>query len=236
MLLMNFICYTYLFAGDLERTVDEYKKRYRLPDATSKLVDTRGNGYENLRGLRNVRVVLHGIVYRGGAKNPVNDRLLNKTALNNLCKEGFGKALYMYPKGFNDVEQTVFNCITHDGVENTLEYVSIPVFGFNGAGRQRILEEIYDYIIEEKSHPIYMHCWNGWHAAGLMSAIILRQYCGYSSQQAVSYWISTTDNHYKNHMDKIPIIESFRKKNNPDMIKLETVLKKNGICPSYSEE
>ena len=46
-----------------------YRARYRLADATQKLVDNKGNGYENLYGVRNFRAVLGGIYYRGGANN-----------------------------------------------------------------------------------------------------------------------------------------------------------------------
>src|SRR5688572_20250145 len=46
--------------------------RYGLPSATRKLVDNRGNGYENLYGTRNFRSVLANRLYRGGANNSYN--------------------------------------------------------------------------------------------------------------------------------------------------------------------
>ena len=39
-----------------------------------------------------------------------------------------------------------------------------------------------------------MHCWNGWHASGYISALSLRQFCGVSGSDAVAYWIRNTDN------------------------------------------
>ena len=59
--------------------------------------------------------------------------------------------------------------------------------------------------IQNNSGPIYMHCWNGWHASGLASALALRQFCGMNSKDAVSYWDKNTDG---NNTD--PNFESIR--------------------------
>jgi outer membrane protein OmpA-like peptidoglycan-associated protein len=40
---------------------------------------------------------------------------------------------------------------------------------------------------------VYLHCWNGWHASGYISALILKQFCGFSDLEAVSYWDLGTD-------------------------------------------
>ena len=33
-----------------------------------------------------------------------------------------------------------------------------------------------------------VHCWNGLHYAGMVSALALRQFCGFSAEQAEAYW------------------------------------------------
>ena len=50
-------------------------------------------------------------------------------------------------------------------------------------------------------------CWNGWHASKYISALSLRQFCGFSGSDAVAYWIRNTDNddgpEYDDHQRKI---------------------------------
>jgi hypothetical protein len=41
--------------------------------------------------------------------------------------------------------------------------------------------------------PMLVHCWNGWHASGITSALILRQFCGVNGDNAVAYWNCNTD-------------------------------------------
>ncbi|MFN3454216.1 MAG: hypothetical protein ACK41T_04595 [Pseudobdellovibrio sp.] len=38
-----------------------------------------------------------------------------------------------------------------------------------------------------------MHCWNGWHASELVSALSLRQFCGMSALDALAYWNANAD-------------------------------------------
>jgi hypothetical protein len=39
-----------------------------------------------------------------------------------------------------------------------------------------LLETIFAAIKDSEMGPIYMHCWNGWHASGYISALSLRQF------------------------------------------------------------
>ena len=45
--------------------------------------------------------------------------------------------------------------------------------------------------------PVYIHCWNGWHQSGLLSAITLIQFCDYSNKEAIAYWERCTDGNFK---------------------------------------
>lgn len=63
---------------------------------SDKLVDNTGEGYDALYGTRNVRAVLNGVYYRGGANNYYNKHLKRKNSnplpdegLLHLCEEGF---------------------------------------------------------------------------------------------------------------------------------------------------
>ena len=49
--------------------INEYKLRYKVNCVQDKITDNRGNGFEDLYGTRNFRVILHGVAYRGGGNN-----------------------------------------------------------------------------------------------------------------------------------------------------------------------
>ena len=51
------------------RTPEYYKNRYNEKDLLYKVVDNWGKGFDSLYGTRNLRPILHGIAYRGGANN-----------------------------------------------------------------------------------------------------------------------------------------------------------------------
>lgn len=162
----------------------------------SKITDNRGNGFEELYGTRNFRVVLHGIYYRGGANNyyhrsePRNNmNPLPQDGLDNLCQEGFKRAIYFYETNF--VPKSVA-CESRLGGKNQLTYTQITALE-DSLGIKSILKEIFDCINNGNGCPIYGHCWNGWHASGLVAATVLRQYCDFTPGQAVKYWIDGTD-------------------------------------------
>ena len=46
-----------------------YKDLYGVECVEEKITDNRGNGFEDLYGTRNFRVILHGVAYRGGGNN-----------------------------------------------------------------------------------------------------------------------------------------------------------------------
>jgi hypothetical protein len=184
-------------------------------DLVTKIIDNKGNGYEPLYGLRNMRVVLHGVMYRGGANNAFhrtnkrsNTNPMPQDGLENLCHESFGEAIYLYEKNYEP--QTV-ECKSRTGNLNTLTYSQISVLGTpingnpnqffpedfeidtRGNGVRDILERVHTCATGVGSCPVYTHCWNGWHASGLISAVALRQFCDFSPDAAVQYWVDATD-------------------------------------------
>lgn len=64
---------------------------------------------------------------------------------------------------------------------------------------------IYQRIKGKIDGPLYGHCWNGWHASGYVASITLKQFCGYTDQQALDYWIKNTDgdNNYEKIKQKV---------------------------------
>ncbi|WP_413291262.1 hypothetical protein [Bdellovibrio sp. HCB337] len=176
-----------------------YQQRYPLKNVNDKLVDNHGNGYENLYGVRNFRAVLNGVVYRGGANNDYNkygkrdnNNPLPRVGLENLCEEGFETAVYLYSKNYEKAPKTVACKNIFDQTQK-LDYVQKSPHLYDKDVRA-ILSIIHQRLQDETDkRPIYLHCWNGWHASGLISAMVLRQFCDYSSDQAVKYWDRNTD-------------------------------------------
>ena len=72
-----------------------YKDLYGVECVQEKITDNQGNGFEDLYGTRNFRVILHGVAYRGGGNNYYHrsDKRNNKNplpmdGLNNLLENG----------------------------------------------------------------------------------------------------------------------------------------------------
>lgn len=198
---LKIICITFFVSSTAsalsQEQVQKYDQRYQLQNLNQKLVDNRGDGYENLYGVRNFRQVLRGILYRGGANNKYNkygvrdnQNPLPDLGLKNLCSEGFAKAVYLYSNNFSKAPKQVI-CQSIEGNKNQLQYQQVTATGEKNT--TVFLKMVYDAIKEKAPSPIYMHCWNGWHASGLVSALSLRQFCGMSAQDALAYWDANTD-------------------------------------------
>ena len=179
------------------------KDMFGLDSVQTKLVNNKGIGPEHLLGVRNMRVVLHDILYRGGSNNfyrreaepkTYNSHPLPPWGINNLRQAGFGGAIYLYSKYFEeDYPEPVLDSLFDLG----FNYSCQPdlnrevVFSF--------FEEINALIQSEKKEPLYIHCWNGWHQSGMLSAFTLMQFCGLNNQQALKYWEQNTDGAFKGY-------------------------------------
>ena len=179
-----------------DRDFHFYQSKYPLQNPNQKLIDNKGEGFDDLYGLRNMRFVLNGLLYRGGGNNKYhkydpksNMNPLPKSGLENLCKEGFQKAVYLYRTNYSNSPKTI-SCTDINGKANKLEYLNLVAH--EPTEITEILEHAHKAIVGNNS-PIYIHCWNGWHASGLVSAMALRQFCGWSGDKAVKYWDENTD-------------------------------------------
>lgn len=177
----------------------EYRARYPLQNASQKLVDNHGNGFEMLYGTRNFRSVLNGVYYRGGANNAYhrtnkrdNSNPLPNDGLQNLCEEGFSTAIYLYPTNYDKAPHTV-TCRMNDGSSNTLVYKQVSILQANTSKVYEVLSLMLQHVRNPSLGPIYAHCWNGWHASGLTATYALRQFCGFSAEEGVAYWNANTD-------------------------------------------
>lgn len=173
---------------------------YHLANTSQKLVDNRGRGYEPLYGTRNFRLVLRSVLFRGGANNAMhrtaprdNRNPLPVDGLKNLCAEGFGTAVYLYSRNYSSAPAEV-KCRRNGSGAGRLAYLRLsPV---SRSELRRILERVHAAILRPAEvGPVYLHCWNGWHASGLASAVALRQFCGVDADTAVQYWERNTDGH-----------------------------------------
>ncbi|MCB0350530.1 MAG: hypothetical protein KDD38_05065 [Bdellovibrionales bacterium] len=176
---------------------DEMATRYNLNNVYDKLIDNRGDGYDALYGARNFRQVLRGVVYRGGANNSYHKKSprsnmnpLQESARENLCLEGFSKSYYLYSENYDSsMEKNI--CHPQKNISQSLSYLQKSPMSKSGA--KQILDDVYFALKNPASGAMYLHCWNGWHASGYISALVLRQFCDFSGDEAVSYWDLNTD-------------------------------------------
>ena len=181
--------------------IEYYNQRYDLDDLFAKRTDNRGDGFEGLYGTRNFRVILKGVAYRGGANNTwhrtnrrANTNPLPDDGLKNLCREGFGLSYYLYTTNFENAPELT-TCQSPRSSEHELRYMQVSPN--DEEQTYDVLTAIHETISDYRHGPIYLHCWNGWHASGLLAAKILRQFCGLSADEAVAYWDSNTDGNNK---------------------------------------
>lgn len=218
-------------------TPEYYKKRYNERDLMYKVVDNWGNGFDSLYGTRNLRPILHGIAYRGGANNYFhktakrkNQNPLPNDGIRNLCQEGFSNSVYLYRREF-DTAPTADSCGCTNESANIMDYHQLDYF--DSAHVYKMLKMVYESAINDSVGPVYLHCWNGWHASGFISAVILKQFCGYTSWDAVNYWDLGTDG-----ANKSPRYQTQRERIKKFKPYPEFMLKDdmgNRICPPMPE-
>lgn len=213
---------------NIQEKIEYYKNRYKVVSPYDKITDNHGNGFESLYGTRNMRVILYGIAYRGGANNYYhrtnkrnNMNPLPADALHNLKKEGFSTVIYLYNTNYNDSLKYYLNSNSRD----TLLYLQNSLK--NRAEIKEMLLLVKETIENPNKGPIYLHCWNGWHQSGYASALILMQFCNFTNDQALLYWRDNTDGVLKGYEKVEKRIAEFVPF---DDIKINNSIKKS-ICP-----
>lgn len=214
-----------------------YKKRYNAGDLTYKVVDNKGNGFDSLYGTRNLRPILYGVAYRGGANNYYhetakrnNHNPLPNDGIRNLCQEGFSASVYLYRENFETAPEADTCACVNDGW-NGMDYYQYDYYDQDHI--YKMLKLVYESAINDSVGPVYLHCWNGWHASGLLSALTLRQFCGFSKWDAVNYWDINTDgaNNSPRYQKIRQMIKDFEPY--PEFIITDDI--GNRICPPMPE-
>ena len=210
---------------------DQYRQKFGVDCLLEKITDNTGEGFEELYGTRNCRVVLHGVAYRGGGNNyyhRVNKRSnknpLPMDGLENLLLNGFSSSIYLYSENFESAPLFLTN-----EEQDTLNYYQIG--GNNEQEVDSILKMTYEAITDQKIGPIYFHCWNGWHQSGFVSAILLKQFCGFDSESSLNYWVAGADNLSKGY-DKIKV--AIRNFEPVEKYKITEQVSKE-ICPCFEQ-
>ena len=205
--------------GNFIYSSDYYKNRYVETDLMYKITDNKGNGFDSLYGTRNMRPILHGVAYRGGANNFYhktdkrhNHNPIPLDGMANLCEEGFSRGIYLYRQNFEN-SPIGDTCSCSNDSWNNFEYSQKDYF--NDQHIKDMLEMTYESATMDSVGPIYLHCWNGWHASGYISAVILKQFCGYSNWDAVNYWDLGTDGantspRYQHQRERIKEFEPYQ--------------------------
>lgn len=219
-------------------TPEYYKTRYNEKDLMYKITDNRGDGFDSLYGTRNMRTILHGIAYRGGANNYFhktakrhNHNPLPDDGVKNLCSEGFSASIYLYRQNFETAPpKDTCGCV--DGGWNEHNYYQ---FDYNDQEHiYQALKLVHDAAVNDSVGPVYLHCWNGWHASGLLAALSLQQFCGFDKWQAINYWDLGTDgaNNSPRYQTIREIIKNFEPY--PDLIITDSL--GNKVCPEMPED
>ncbi len=214
----------------IEKKINYYKDKFQIDCVTEKATDNKGNGLEILYGTRNFRSILHGIAYRGGGNNYYhrtnkrgNKNPLPQDGLDNLLKQDFSNIVYLYTTNWETAPRFVKKG------KKRLDYYQLS--GNDEESRDSILSMVYETIQNNQLGPIYLHCWNGWHQSGYISAVLLKQFCDFSTLQSLHYWEDCADSWSKGY-DRIkqaiinfkPIEKYKIDKNKADL-----------ICPCYED-
>ena len=209
-----------------------YQSKYKVNCVEEKITDNRGDGFESLYGTRNFRPILHGIAYRGGGNNYYhktnkrgNKNPLPMDGLNNLLDHGFSTSVYLYTENFEIAPPFITN-----QNKDTLHYFQLG--GNTISSRDSILMLTYRSITNAEVGPVYLHCWNGWHQSGYVSAILLKQFCGFSTEKSLHYWEDCADNWTRGY-DRIR--NAIRDFEPLDEYKISDEIS-NAICPCYEDE
>ncbi|OGU57852.1 MAG: hypothetical protein A2X64_10175 [Ignavibacteria bacterium GWF2_33_9] len=219
--------------NSLTDKVEYYKDRYGVKCLDEKITNNHGDGFDALYGTRNMRTILYGIAYRGGANNYYhklnkrdNHNPLPEDGLEHLLSEGFSDVYYLYATNYKDAKKLWVSKDKSD----TLHYL-------NNSGNARkdmrnIMQDVLDVINNPAKGPIYLHCWNGWHQSGYVSAAILMQFCKFSNESAYQYWLQNTDGvnkGYEGVKNQVKTFKPFPDISIPDSIRQQ-------ICPCMKQK
>ena len=239
------IAILFLLVSQYSWSQTKYPDRFGLDSIQTKLINNKGQGYDSIYGCRNFRVILKNLVYRGGNNNPLSvQNPLTLRTINDLKKNDFEDIIYLYSRNFEKfypIER--LDSLKQEGVN----YVCAP--SLDSATILNVLSQIHEKANSENPGLTYLHCWNGWHQSGWLSAMTLIQFCDYSNELALKYWTLNTDGNHKGYshvkrgiLDFKPIpglafTKQQKEKHCPclDTVKLDTLYKNTQVISSSSQ-
>lgn len=140
-----------------------------------------GFGQVHAESVRRLGAILPGLLYRSGGPKGTGAQSMSGGAVERLCDKGYSAVFYLYPtEKFRNKGQ--HNCGT-----GSTDYLAS---GYRQADARPAFERVYQ-AVNNGEGPVLVHCWNGRHASGEVAAYALKQFCGYSADDAVKYFIST---------------------------------------------
>jgi hypothetical protein len=122
--------------------------------------------------IKNQQTILDGVLTRAGVSGQTQ---LSDDQLVSLCESGYSQAFYLYSGATAREIACSKGTISYRSISwlNTTPILEAIDAGLRGGGK------------------VFVHCNNGAHASGFVAAIALRQFCGYSAEQALNYWYKT---------------------------------------------
>ncbi len=181
------VCTTSLWSFALQA---EARQLDEIPFAglDEKIVDEGGKGPPNLQSLINLRAVLPSRLFRSGVRISPKSAI-SVEALKQLCEAGMTEVYYLYS---GPLPQNIVTCFRNGQLEQ-IRYKHALVTRSNVKYQEEVLAAVHALIVSDKLGVILLHDWAGLHAAGYISAIVLRQFCEFSPSAAQSYWRRTAD-------------------------------------------
>lgn len=200
---------------------------------------------------KNVREVIPGLFYRFGAgrnkakaryrhnawgmnRNPI---LEQRSDAKHLCKLGYTHVFRA--NGNVPRDKREFKC--PDG--RKIKYLRVVVTSSPKAAmrsvQKNVLPVFYDCLRKKKKNPntkckMAVHCTDGMHRAGAVSAMLLRQICGDSGNEAFQYWSDRQvgwGGNYKEHRRKYSArINNYKPSPIPPDLKSEVAELKRSYC------
>lgn len=139
-------------------------------------------GDAGFAGLAKVRPVLAGVLYRAGIANgDPRHKGLGQAQLQALCTADFSRVVYL-----DDGRRARFG--TTDCGKNSLVYAK-----GSSTKPSALLRRIGELIDDPDQGPLLLHCDWGVHSSGVVAAMALVQFCGWSADEAKAYWQQTRD-------------------------------------------
>lgn len=179
--------------------------------------------------LPRLRPVMRGVLYRSGTPS--------EEALAYLCEAGWKRVYSLYGEYTTQTGPRNQNMLRHGrdrrscqsgSDQRSLEWRAAP------SSRLRSLPTIFNDIVESVRNPdkgpVLVHCWNGLHYAGMVSALALRQFCGFSAEQAEAYWRANA-NRGANYPLIIANLRSFKPYPNLALTSEE----QQSVCPNINK-